>query len=53
MGVGDVSPVSDLVDAVAVLGDDSVANVGKLPVLENQEGCSKTSRMGMRMRTRM
>ena len=42
--VGDVGPVSDLVDAVPVLRDHCVANVGKLAVLEDQEGCSQGSK---------
>ena len=39
MGVGDVRPVGDLVDTISVLGHHSVADISKLPVLKDKEGC--------------
>jgi hypothetical protein len=37
VGIGDVAPVRNLVDAAAILADHGVADVGKLAVLKNEE----------------
>jgi hypothetical protein len=37
VGIGDVRPVRNLVDAPTILADHGVANVGKLAVLKDEE----------------
>jgi hypothetical protein len=41
VGVGDVGPGGDAVDAAAVLAHHRVADVRKLAVLEDQEVCTE------------
>lgn len=37
MCIGDVTPISNLVDSATILADHCVTNVSKLPVLKDQE----------------
>ena len=40
MGVRDVAPLRDVVDAIPILAHHRVADVGELAVLENKEICT-------------